>query len=110
MSEQYGIDQTKELLDFVIEIIEAYGSVYEDKTIDLADVPALWSTIMKLPKAFEQIELVPFELGELSDDEQEQLVTHLDEGLELKDGEHRAILQAVFKAARANYELYKLLR
>lgn len=109
---EYGIKETKEVLDMGIAAVAAYRGAMADGRIDLNDLAHLIPLAGVVGPAIEGIEKVPAELQDLTKEEHEELKAHLDGklgngawdkvGVEIfKAGLHLARALTIFKKAAA---------
>lgn len=81
MGGQYSIQNTKELFDLGVAAVMAIKAAKADGKIDLADLGQLMIIFPKAGPAFDQIDLVPKELGELDELESKELLEHASKSL-----------------------------
>lgn len=106
VQEAFGIQETKDVLDFITTLAESLSVSLSDGEFDPADVVNFIPVLQKVIPAFDDLSLVPFELRDLTDEEKEELVAHLQDNLELEDEVLEAFVEAGFAAA---LELFKFI-
>jgi len=82
---EYGIKETKELLDFGFKLQDAIVAASEDGTVNFADLPTFFPPLMASPKAFGGIQGVGAELVNLDAAEKEELLAFARERFEIDD-------------------------
>ena len=92
---QYGIEQTADLVIAIAAFANAGASALEDDKITLSDLPLLLSPAMKLPAALSGISEVPRELGELDEEEKNQLLVLVSEELDFKGSIEDVVTKAL---------------
>ena len=97
MSEQVlGIKETKEILTFGFDLLEAILKSLEDKKFSIVtDAPRFVPVIFSAAKAFSGIELVKEELKDLTPEEQEELITELKARFDLKNDAVEILMEDV---------------
>lgn len=76
MGGQYGVKETKEVLDGVFAGVAAFQSAKEDGKIDLADIQHLIPLFVTLAPAIDKIDQMPKELGELDQADADDILAH----------------------------------
>jgi hypothetical protein len=77
-SQKYGIKETTEVIDFGLALFSAVvESLKNDGKITFADLPNFGPAVLAVPAAIGDVQLVPAELGELSETEIEQIAAHV---------------------------------
>ena len=66
---KYGLEETRDLIDFLIAGVSCWENVYDDKTIDITDIPDFWEVLLKIGPLIAQSELIPKELADMDADE-----------------------------------------
>ena len=72
--EKRGIEETKDILDFVFSFVEAVGKAKKDGEMSWTDARFFIDPITKLFEAVDDIEEVLPEIEDLSDEEYDELV------------------------------------
>ena len=75
--EERGIEETKDILDFVFSFVEAVGKAKKDGEMTWSDARYFIDPVKKLFEAVDDIEEVLPEIEELSDEEYNQLVEYV---------------------------------
>ena len=77
--EKRGIEETKDILDFVISFVEAVGKAKKDGEMSWSDARYFIDPVKKLFEAVDDIEEVLPEIEDLSEEEYDQLVEYVKE-------------------------------
>jgi len=77
--EERGIEETKDILDFVFSFVEAVGKAKKDGEMTWSDARYFIDPVKKLFEAVDDIEEVLPEIEDLSDEEYNQLVEYVKE-------------------------------
>ena len=75
--EERGIEETKDILDFVFSFVEAVGKAKKDGEMTWSDARYFIDPVKKLFEAVDDIEEVLPEIEDLSDEEYDQLVEYV---------------------------------
>ena len=75
--EERGIEETKDILDFVFSLVEAVGKAKKDGEMTWSDARYFIDPVKKLFEAVDDIEEVLPEIEDLSDEEYNQLVEYV---------------------------------
>jgi len=112
MSEEKGIENVKELLAFGFSIGKAIIKAKEDGKVDTTDVIHLIAPIQAMIPAIDDIDELPAELSDLSEEEAEELLEHGSRLLgEVFDKEVLVMkIEAGIKFALAGLQLYTALK
>ena len=85
-NEVLGIKETKEVLNFGFDLLEAIIKSLDDKKFSIVtDAPRFVPVIFSAAKAFAGIELVKAELQDLTDEEMNDLIDELKKRFDLKN-------------------------
>jgi len=85
-NEVLGIKETKEVLNFGFDLLEAIIKSLDDKKFSVVtDAPRFVPVIFSAAKAFAGIELVKAELQDLTDEEMNDLIDELKKRFDLKN-------------------------
>ena len=79
MAETRGIEETKDILDFMFSFVEAVGKAQKDGEMTLSDARYFIDPVKKLFEAVDDIEDVLPEIEDLSEEEYDQLVEYVKE-------------------------------
>ena len=77
--EKRGIEETKDILDFVFSFVEAEGKAKKDGEMSWSDARYFIDPVKKLFEAVDDIEEVLPEIEDLSEEEYDQLVEYVKE-------------------------------
>ena len=77
--EERGIEETKDILDFVFSFVEAVGKAKKDGEMSWSDARYFIDPVKKLFEAVDDIEEVLPEIEDLDDDEYNELVAYVKE-------------------------------
>ena len=77
--EKRGIEETKDILDFVFSFVEAVGKAKKDGEVSWSDARYFIDPVKKLFEAVDDIEEVLPEIEDLSEEEYDQLVEYVKE-------------------------------
>jgi hypothetical protein len=77
--EKRGIEETKDILDFVFSFVEAVGKAKKDGEMSWSDARYFIDPVKKLFEAVDDIEEVLPEIEDLSEEEYDQLVEFVKE-------------------------------
>ena len=111
MAEKYGIQETKELLDFIFSLAEAIKKSAADGKFSWTDGLNFIDPLKKLAPAIDNIDQVGAEILDLDGDEFSELVTYVEEKWNLKDEEDGVTVdEKVEDAINAGIELLKITK
>ena len=79
MAETRGIEETKDILDFMFSFVEAVGKAKADGEMSWSDARYFIDPVRKLFEAVDDIEEVLPEIEDLSEEEYDELVEYLNE-------------------------------
>ena len=77
MVEKRGIEETRDIIDFVFSFVEAVGKAKEDGEMSWSDARYFIDPVKKLFEAVEDIEEVLPEIEDLTDAEYDELVEYV---------------------------------
>ena len=77
MAEERGIEEVKDILDFMFSFIEAVGKARKDGEMTWSDARYFIDPVKKLFEAVDDIEEVLPEIEDLSEEEYDQLVEYV---------------------------------
>ena len=77
MAETRGIEETKDILDFMFSFVEAVGKARRDGEMSWSDARYFIDPVKKLFEAVEDIDEVLPEIEDLSEEENDQLVEYV---------------------------------
>lgn len=91
-----GIKETTEVLNFGFDLLEAIIKSLEDKKFSIVtDAPRFVPVIFSAAKAFSGIELVKEELKDITEEEQQELITELKKRFDLKNDNVEILIEDV---------------
>lgn len=103
-----GIQETKDVLDFMCSLGNAAGSVLEDGQVGLGDWLKVMEPLKKAGPAWKDAAMIPGELAELSAAEMAELVAYAQDKLSLPDSA-RPIEQKIELCLQAFQKLYDVV-
>lgn len=111
MSGQYGVKESKEVLDLGFAVGQALKNAKADGKVDVADLVYLLPAIQVAGPAMSNLALVPKELGELDAADAAELMSHASVKVAgLVDDEHKKkVVNAALKVGLAVAELVSVL-
>ena len=77
MAEKRGIEETRDIIDFVFSFVEAVGKAKADGEMSWSDARYFIDPVKKLFEAVEDIEEVLPEIEDLSEEEYDELVAYV---------------------------------
>ena len=77
MAEKRGIEETKDIIDFVFSFVEAVGKAKADGEMSWSDARYFIDPVKKLFEAVDDIEEVLPEIEDLTDEEYDELVEYV---------------------------------
>lgn len=101
-----GIKETKELMKFIVEFVEAIDKSLEDGDIGFMDLSNLVSAMMAANDAFSDISLIPNEIKDLTEAEALELYAYAKDELDLRSNKVEEIVEC---ALGIGLEVYKLI-
>ena len=110
MAEERGIQQTKELLDFIFSLVEAIKRSTSDGDFSWSDGLNFIEPLKKIAPALDNIEEVIPEVMDLDASEWNELVDYVQANfnLEINDDDDTSIEEKVEEALNAGVELLRL--
>jgi hypothetical protein len=106
MAGQYGLKETKEVLDFISAGVAAGVAIGADGKVDVQDLGQLLTVIPSVGPAFDSIALVPKEVGELDDADALELIAYVGAKLVLPGDKAKIVLNHSLRMAHKAYEIY----
>jgi hypothetical protein len=101
----YSVKNTKEMVTFVAKGTNAGFAIAADKKVDVSDLGHLLSVIPAAGPAFEEMYLIPKELGELDAAEAAEVVAHAAAEFSVDDPKAKVIVEHSLKIAHKAYEI-----
>ena len=110
MAEERGIEQTKELLDFIFSLVEAIKKSTSDGDFTWSDGLNFIGPLKKIAPALDDIESVIPEVMDLDADEWNELVDYVQSNfnLEVSEDDDSDIESKIEEALNAGVELLRL--
>jgi hypothetical protein len=105
-AQQYGIKETKEALDLVLGGVKAFNGAKADGTINTQDLGQLLILMPLIQPAFDKIDQVPKEMGELSAEESAELVAHISAGLAVDGAKAKIYIASGLKILHKSYLIF----
>ena len=95
--ESQGIQETKDLLKFVVTLGMAVDKIKADGKVDITDIQFLMAPLTQAGKAFEGVKHVKAQLKDLSAEEAKELVEFAQKHLELSDEKLEHTIETALK-------------
>ncbi len=111
--ESQGIQETKDLLKFVVSLGMAVDKIKADGKVDITDIQFLMSPLTQASKAFEGVKHVKAQLKDLSSEEVKELVEFAENQLDLSNDKLEHTIETALKLGLDifNYvELFKSIK
>lgn len=94
--EHVGTKELTEMVDFVIALGMAVDKSLADGHLDMGDAFNLYPVLQAAPAAFADANKIPTEIEDLSDDEFEELMNHVQEEFDIADDALEEVLERAF--------------
>jgi hypothetical protein len=107
---KYNIEQTKELIDFLLKGYGVFKQAYEDQKIDFTDVIYFVGLAPKIMPAFSGIQDIPNELKDLDQAEQKELIDFIIENLAVDSTKAKLIVEKSLYVLASGYDLFKVIK
>ncbi len=98
--EKRGIEETKDILDFVFSFVEAVGKAKKDGEMSWSDARYFIDPVKKLFEAVDDIEEVLPEIEDLSEAEYDQLVEYVKEKWDYEEENLDWVVDTAIEAGR----------
>ena len=98
--EKRGIEETKDILDFVFSFVEAVGKAKKDGEMTWSDARYFIDPVKKLFEAVDDIEEVLPEIEDLSEEEYDQLVEYVKEKWDYEEENLDWVVDTAIEAGR----------
>ena len=98
--EKRGIEETKDILDFVFSFVEAVGKAKKDGEMTWSDARYFIDPVKKLFEAVDDIEEVLPEIEDLSDEEYDELVEYVKEKWDYEEENLDWVVDTAIEAGR----------
>jgi len=105
-----GIKETKELLGFIIKVVEAVDKSLEDGKIGFMDMSNLVTAMLAANGAFNDINKVPEEIKDLTKEESEELYAYATKELSLNSAKTEEIVEKALEIGMKIYHLIVLFK
>jgi hypothetical protein len=102
----FGIDETKDVVEFGISLANSLIHAFNDAKITLTDVPYFIAPMTKLPSALSGINMVPFEVGDIQKFELQKLTDFVKENLDI---DHKKARNIIEYSLLVIYDIYELV-
>lgn len=107
---QYGMEETLDVVDAVLSLFTA---IWEAKTndgkISIGDILLFITPLTKLPAAFEGAALIPLEVGEMDDEDREELLNFVQSKVTVGNEKAELILNKIFETLSSGVQLYNAI-
>jgi hypothetical protein len=104
------IKDTKELVKFVIELVNAIDTSLEDGKFSLTDVAQFLKPMLSAPNAFNDIKNVSLEIKDLSEVEKVELKEYMKNELKIKSEKIEMVVEHSFSIALELATLTQMLK
>ena len=105
-----GINETKELLKFVIELGTAVDKAKADGKIDITDIQFLIAPLASANAAFAGVDQVKVELKDMTAEEAAELVAFATSELKLSNEKVEVVIETALKLALDLYKYVQLFK
>lgn len=102
----YGIVETKEALSLALGIVKGAEAVMADKKVDLNDLNEVLKLVPLVSPAFDKIDQVPKEMGDLTAEESAELVAHVMTNLAITDAKAKIYINYGLKMVHKAYLIF----
>ena len=99
--EKRGIEETKDILDFMFSFVEAVGKAKKDGEMSWSDARFFIDPVKKLFEAVDDIEDVLPEIEDLSEEEYDQLVEYVKDKWDYEDENLDWAVDAAIEAGKS---------
>ena len=106
--EKRGIEETKDILDFVFSFVEAVGKAKKDGEMTWSDARYFIDPVKKLFEAVDDIEEVLPEIEDLSDEEYDELVEYVKEKWDYDEENLDWVVDTAIEAGRGGLTLINM--
>jgi hypothetical protein len=103
---QFGVKETKEVLDLALGAVKAGTAIAADKKVDLNDLSHVLALLPVVQPAFDKIDQVPKELSDLDASEAADLVAHVSANLQVTDEKAKIHIAYGLKIVHKAYLIY----
>ena len=103
-----GLNETKDVVKFVLSLGESIAQAAGDGKISLDDVGFFMSSLHSFGPAINAVDQVPEELSELTAEEKDELIKFVKEEFDIPDDKAEEITQTALTIALELYYLFRL--
>ena len=107
---EHGIQETKEMLDFIIAMGNGYGKAVEDGEWTASDLTHFMDALLKVPAALANMDLIPVELGDLEEAELQELKDHVVEEFDIPQDDVEEVIEMALGIGLDIYDLIQKIR
>lgn len=108
--EEFGIEQTKDVVTFAVLFANAIIESWKDGKITVSDIMNFMSPLFKLPAALNGLDAVPEELNDLDAAELDSLILLVQDLIEVDSDKAKLIVEKSIKTMYAIFELVKAIK
>ena len=94
-----GIDETKDVLDFILSLASSIGKSMEDGKFGYHDLGCLFSSLRKAPAAIVGVSEVAGEISDLDKTEKEELIRFFINKFDIPNDQFEVVFEEGFAAA-----------
>lgn len=105
-----GIQETKEMLGFILGLGNALGESLEDGELSITDLPAFVSPLLNAGAAFTGASEIPKELIDLDDAERVELIAYAKETLDIPENCIEDVIECGFDTLAQIHLLVQKIR
>ena len=109
MTDEVGIKETKEMIGFIVELGNGVGKSLEDGEWNVTDFVHFMDALMMAPAAFQGMNQIPAEFGDLSEAEIKELVDYVVEEFDIPQDQIEVVIERAIDIAWDIYELIKMI-
>lgn len=110
MENKMGIDELKQAVKLILDMIQVGVGVAKDGKVDVSDLGLLMTLIPDFGPAFSGAGTIPAELADMTTEEAEELVAFVMAGLVVPNDHARILVEKSLKVAAATFELIKAIK
>jgi hypothetical protein len=110
VEKKHGIKETKELVKFGISVGESIDLSLADGKIGLDDAMNFYNAVLSAGDAFKDISKVPAELGDLDQEERDELLAFVEAEFDIANDKLEAVIEEALKTALQVYKLVETVR
>ena len=110
MAGEYGIQETKEVVGFIVELGNGIGKAREDGDWSASDLVYFMDALLAVPAAFQGIDKVPMEVKDLDEAEMKELSDYVVEEFDIPQDKIEEVIEDAIHIAWKVWELVKKIR